>query len=147
MIRVQIYGVEAARDRLGRIPEHIERAITAFAERVHELAMDGAGKHEKTGALVDSLGYGPKKIRGGWEIGHSLQRAPYAAFVHWGTRPHPIPKPGAPRKKKALRWAGGGGFVFAKSVNHPGYKGDPWLVKAAEQAAREFPQFMRAVKV
>ena len=143
MIRVQIYGVEAARDRLDRVPESIERAITAFAERVHELAMEGAGKHEKTGALVDSLGYGPKKIRGGWEIGHRLQRAPYAAFVHWGTRPHVI----EPRKKKALRWVGGGGFRFAKSVNHPGYKGDPWLVKAAEQAAREFPQFTRAIKL
>jgi hypothetical protein len=81
MIRVQIYGVEAARDLLGRVPESIERAITAFAERVHELAMEGAGKHEKTGALVDSLGYGPKKIRGGWEIGHRLQRAPRGGQV------------------------------------------------------------------
>jgi len=118
MIRVSIQGVDGAQA---------------------ELARQGADKHFKTGALVESLGHGPKQIPGGWEIGHNRQRAPHAAFVHWGTRPHVI----KPSKRKALRWVAGNGFAFAKTVNHPGYKGDPYLTNAAVQAVREFDSIVR----
>ena len=53
----------------------------------------------------------------------------YAYFVHEGTRSHLI----EPNKKKALRWESGGKFVFAKKVQHPGYKGDPFLKNAAQK--------------
>jgi hypothetical protein len=60
-----------------------------------------------------------------------MQVAPYARFVHDGTKPHLIPKQPMPHPvtgKKALRWVGKAGLpAFARQVKHPGYKGDPWF--------------------
>jgi hypothetical protein len=136
---VSISGVDGVSQELGRLVPKSERAVLLLAERVHELARRGADAHFKTGALVESLGHGPKKIPGGWEIGHNRQRAPHAAFVHWGTRAHVI----KPKQRKALRWVAGNGFAFAKKVNHPGYKGDPYLTRAAETALREFDSLVQ----
>jgi hypothetical protein len=47
-----------------------------------------------------------------------------------------------PNKKKALRWASGGRFFFAGKVNHPGYRGDPYLINAATLAVREFSKIL-----
>lgn len=55
-------------------------------------------------------------------------RAPYGPFVHEGTPPHEI----VPKTRKALRWVGGNDFVFAKHVNHPGTKADPFLYEALD---------------
>lgn len=139
MIRISISGVDGAQQELARIIPASQRAILQLAERIHELARAGADRHTKTGALIDSLGHGPKRIPGGWEIGHNLQRAPHALFVHWGTPPHTI----RPKKRKMLRFPVGSGFAFAGSVNHPGYKGDPWLTKAADHALREFDSIVQ----
>lgn len=59
--------------------------------------------------------------------------APYAGFVHNGSAPHRI----IPNRKKALRWVKNGAFQFARAVNHPGYKGDPFLYTAADDTKRE----------
>lgn len=138
MLTIRISGIEGVEQTLARIPKASERAVMALAERIHELAREGADKHTKTGALIDSLGHGPKRIPGGWEIGHDRQRAPHAIFVHWGAKPHVI----KPKKRKILRWPGAGGFIFARFVRHPGYKGDPWLAHAADQAVREFDRIV-----
>lgn len=55
----------------------------------------------------------------------------YGIFVHEGTRPHKI----FPKFKKALRWnnAGSNRFVFAKAINHPGAKPDPFLINAVDK--------------
>jgi hypothetical protein len=59
--------------------------------------------------------------------GHSLvvaAHAPYAAWVELGTRPHVI----LPKNAQALRWYGSdGGAVFARRVNHPGTRPEPYL--------------------
>lgn len=138
MLTVSITGIDGVQQTLARLVPKSEQAVLMLAERVHELAVVGAEKHRKTGALVDSFGHGPTKIQGGWEVGANRQRAPHAVFVHWGTRPHVI----RPKNRKVLRWAAGGSFIFAKFVNHPGYKGDPFLVNAANQAIREFPRMV-----
>lgn len=53
--------------------------------------------------------------------------ASYGPFVHEGTPAHMI----FPQNKRALRWfIGPDEAVFAKGVNHPGYKGDPFLHNA-----------------
>ncbi len=56
--------------------------------------------------------------------------APYAKFVHDGTKPYTI----VPKEKKALRWVALSydHFIFAKRVHHPGIKADPFLYEAAE---------------
>jgi len=59
--------------------------------------------------------------------------AKHAVFLHEGTRPHRI----EPKRRRLLRWAaplggGGKGFAFARHVNHPGTKPDPFLYTALE---------------
>lgn len=61
-------------------------------------------------------------------------RAPYGTYVHQGFKAFNI----VPINKKSLRWVGrDGGFVFAKRVRHPGYKGDPFLFNALD-AKKEY---------
>jgi len=47
----------------------------------------------------------------------------YALFVEYGTVPHVIKAKNA----KALHWKSGGKDVFAKWVNHPGTKAQPFI--------------------
>jgi len=143
-ISIHVAGVNAVTTRLDAIPENLEReVIRQMSQIVYDNAQQGVRAHDRprslggTGALFQSL-YN-REVPGGREVGHDPQRAPHALFVHWGTRPHVI----KPKNKKALRWAGGGGFVFAKSVKHPGYRGDPWLTQAADVAVREFDTVVR----
>lgn len=50
--------------------------------------------------------------------------APYAKFVHDGTKPHTI----KPKKKKALKTP----YGLFRNVKHPGTKANPYLVNAAD---------------
>lgn len=57
--------------------------------------------------------------------------APYAKFVHYGTKPHII------KVKKAKALANKkSGLVFGKKVNHPGTKANPYLKNAFENYIR-----------
>lgn len=56
-------------------------------------------------------------------------KASYSMFVHQGTRPHTI----KPRTKKALSWPGARPPGMFSRVNHPGYRGNPFLVEAMNQ--------------
>lgn len=136
MITVQLTGTEQVRATFARLSDIMQRqAIAATAVKVEKYVEGEAAKHNQTGALVGSL----KKARlpdGGYEIYHDPRIAPHAKFVHWKTKPHLI----KPKNKKALRWASGGRFHFAKQVKHPGYKGDPWF----ERAAAMVPAIFRA---
>lgn len=133
MMRVTVDAVDVRR-QLARIGDMMAgHAADRTAEDLEAQIEDAAGAHTKTGALFRSVT--KARVPGGWEISHDAQIAPYAVFVHWGTRPHRI----EPRKKRALRWPGGGaGFVFSRGVNHPGYAGDAWMVRAAADAPRIF---------
>lgn len=133
MIRITLTGQDGIEKRLARIVPQSEAAVLRLAERIHELAFQGADRHTQKGAIIRSLGSGPRRIPGGFEIGHDSQKAPHAVFVHWGTKAHVI----KPKNKKRLRFQVGGGHVFARWVNHPGYKGDPWLKHAFDRAIDE----------
>jgi hypothetical protein len=92
----------------------------------------------KTGYLARSIG--PGSLTRSFAIVHA--NAGYAAFVELGTRPHVI----RPKRKRVLSWpaAGsarlsgrtrnGGTRVFARRVNHPGTKAQPFLVPGARKA-------------
>ena len=132
-IQIRVNGVDAAKGQLRSLPEAIEASvIRQMAQIAYDSAERGADAHTKTGAMRQSLF--ARAIPKGREVGHDLQRAPHALFVQFGTRPHVI----TPSKKKALRWPAGGAFVFAKRVNHPGYRGDAYLARAADDAVRQF---------
>ena len=73
----------------------------------------------------------------------TIASADYAAYVERGTRPHEI----RPRNRKALRWAAstadarlsgtsrsGGRVRFAKRVQHPGTRAQPFMVPGAKKA-------------
>lgn len=129
---IQISGLDDVQRDLSGIQKIPPQAIRDLAQFIFDRARKAAGAHTKTGALEQSTYL--RKIEGGWEVGHDKQRAPHAVFVHWGTRAHII----KPKNRRALRWVNSGAFVFAGSVKHPGYKGDPWLVKAVEEANLNF---------
>jgi len=135
MLQIEVRpSIAALRRRMLQLVPDLRREVTQeTAQDAYEQALAGAERHSRSGALVRSL-----KIRrigeDRYEIYHDLSVAPHAPFVHWGTKPHEI----RPRNRKALRWAAGNGFVFAKVVHHPGYKGDPYLVRARTAIARQF---------
>ena len=132
-IQIRVNGIDAAKGQLRSLPEAIEASvIRQMAQIAYDSAERGADAHTKTGAMRQSLF--ARAIPKGREVGHDLQRAPHALFVQFGTRPHVI----EPSKKKALRWPSGGAFAFAKRVNHPGYRGDAYLARAADDAVRQF---------
>ena len=132
-IQIRVNGIDAAKGQLRSMPEAIEASvIRQMAQIAYDSAERAADVHTKTGAMRQSLF--ARAIPKGREVGHDLQRAPHALFVQLGTRPHVI----EPSKKKALRWTAGGVFAFAKRVNHPGYRGDAYLSRAADDAIRQF---------
>jgi len=77
------------------------------------------------GTLRASLHIEPGDVS--FRVGSSL---PYARAVHEGSRPHVIR---AKRPGKMLRFAGAGGVVFRQQVNHPGYRGNPFLADALRE--------------
>jgi hypothetical protein len=141
MIEINMEGMEAIRQEFARlVPEVQQRVLDGMAQVAFDTAQRQADTHTKTGALARSLRLRPEGDSA-WIIDHNLQSAPHALFVHWGWR---RTRPIYPKRKKALRWVGGGGFIFAKSVTTPAeYAGDPWLVKAADEAVRQFDNIVR----
>ena len=61
-------------------------------------------------------------MEGGWKQYH-ISMVGYAVYVEFGTPPHII----RPKNGKALHWKSGGKNVFAKSVQHPGTRPQPFI--------------------
>jgi hypothetical protein len=92
----------------------------------------------KTGNLGRSIGIGRVTATSA----ETIATANYAAAVELGTRPHVI----VPRRRKVLRFAPagsgtlsgrprkGGGVVFARRVQHPGTRPQPFMVPGAQEA-------------
>lgn len=138
-INVNVTGTDKVRAMLDKLgPALSNKALAETAVKVEDYIRAEAGKHQKTGALNSSI-Y-KQRTANGWDIGHDLRRAPHAVFVMFGTKPHLI----KPKNKKALRWAGGGAFHFAKVVHHPGNKPDDWLKRAAAIAPLIFERAVTA---
>lgn len=133
-ITVELVSDAGMRARLEAVPHIVEQAAAVVAVQLEDRIERDVGRHTKGGALERSIF--KQRIAGGWEIGHDLQVAPHARFVHDGTRPHVI----RPKDRLALRWPIPGKFAFAKKVNHPGYAGDAWI----DRAAREAPALFQA---
>lgn len=138
-ITLRITGLTQTVSVLQRLPPNLERqTILRMSQVAFDAAQKGAQRHSKTGDLVQSL-YN-RAIPTGRAVGHDTQRAPHALFVNLGTKPHVI----RPKSKKALRWVKGNKYVFSKQVNHPGYRGDAYLINAATLAVREFAAAVNA---
>lgn len=135
----QTTGIAEAGAEMQRIGAMPSKALAVVAEDIEDFVSRDAAKHNKRGALVQSVYL--RRAGDAYDIGHDGQRAPHALFVHWGTKPHDI----KPKKKGVLRWGAGGVFHFAARVRHPGYRGDPWMTRAAALAPRLFDQQLQAL--
>lgn len=120
--------------------------VVALGQSAREVQMIARAKHRfrssQKAKLEKSVDYKVDKVEMNATVELNESDAPYALWVHDGTRPHLI----LPRAKKALRWVKNGKFVFAKKVWHPGTKPDPFLYEAGEAAAPEINMiFARAL--
>lgn len=114
--------------------ESMELALLKSCRLVQSVARAKHRFKTKKGFLEKSVEYSvtPGKLEGIIQLNESV--APYAFWVHDGTKPHLI----VPKAKQALRWVGGAGkFIFAKRVKHPGTKKDQFLYEAG---TRSVPQ-------
>jgi phage gpG-like protein len=71
-----------------------------------------------------------------WIIGTSV---PYAEQIEIGMAPTVI----RPKNKKALKFEIGGKTIFAKKVNHPGFKGSHMFLKGVNWAEANMQEFFR----
>ena len=140
-LQVNVSGTDAVRRMLDAIgPKLVRPAMARTVEDLEDYIAGQAGQHHKNGALVRSLE--TKRLTPmDWIIAHRAQHAPHAIFVHDGTKPHKITPRGGPGHS-ILRFTVGNKIVFAKEVNHPGYKGDKWMERAADMAPRIFEKYV-----
>lgn len=140
---IRIDGLAESTVEIRELPPTVARqTILGMSQLAYDGMQAGAGRHNKTGALFQSV-YNRALAPLQRQVGHDAQRAPHAVFLLHGSRPHKI----APKDKKALRWVSGNGFVFARTVNHPGYRGDNYLEDAADAAIRGMAELVdRAMK-
>lgn len=132
------------------ITKYPYQTIVEITDDIYDNATKNVSKHFKSGRLENNLDkrvnraelegevfIGDQGMLVDWK-GKSVN---YALFVHFGSKPHVI----YPKKKKALRWAGLGAFVFAKKVNHTGYKGDPFMTNASQETFKNLEQIFTRV--
>lgn len=141
---IRTIGIPEAQFMLARIAGIPAQVLDDMAAIGHEGMRQGAGRHSPrpggTGRLYRSLfrtGTGSKTQA----VGHSLDDAPHAEHVIFGSIPHEI----KPKNAKALSWIGGVGFnqrIFAKRVWHPGYIGDNYRDRALNDSVARLPDFL-----
>lgn len=91
----------------------------------------------RTGFLRSSIHPDPVRRTGPWSIDTGVSAdAPYAAPVHEGARPHVI----RPRHARFLRFEVEGRVVFARRVNHPGQRAQPFLSNAVHRVVSADPR-------
>lgn len=130
--------LQARLTAMGKAPREMLRevGIRGVAEAKHLVPRrtGNLGRTIRIGAISQTH----VEIRAGGQL-----NVGYAAAVEHGTRPHVI----LPKRAKALAWGGArtlGGRVrsgsaptnFARRVNHPGTKAQPFLIPGLEKALR-----------
>jgi HK97 gp10 family phage protein len=67
--------------------------------------------------------------------------AKYAPYVNFGTKPHVI----EPKNGKVLAFKSGGKLIFARKVNHPGTKANPFMERTVEKVTERVGQIFQKV--
>lgn len=139
------FGEEARRliESAARVEVTAQAELRVLAEAVRRIygsfvrAEAPVGKRDYTDAAGNKHpGYLRKTIKGqiqstaGGLVVSFASQAPYTRYVIEGTAPHVI----RPVNAKALRFEVGGQVVYAKQVNHPGTKPNPFNVRAYDRS-------------
>ena len=146
-LRVELTGTDEVRAMFRRLAAPLQReALAATAEDARDYVRDESGKHTRPlgSGMLEASRYLRQVGPLAFEVGHDTKIAKHAEYVIHGTRPHLI-KPKAGSGKKSLRFAHGNGWVFAKVVHHPGYKGDNWMQRAAQRAPIDFARHVARI--
>lgn len=137
---VTIEGLDKIRDALKKSPDivagRLEKGLEAASLVVLKNANESNVPH-KSGNLLRSFTVRKSFLQR--EIYPDLKKAPYALYVHEGTKAHRI----VPRSKKALYWTGAAHPV--KSVNHPGTKANKFMPRILDRATPEIQRGMMQV--
>lgn len=127
-----------------------ERMVIEATDDLYENAKKRVRRHTKTGRMENNLTQRVNKraLEGevyisddGMLTDWNGKPTNYALFVHFGSKPHVI----EPKKKKALRWSSVNGFVYAKKINHPGYRGDPFMYDASRETFNNLDTIFKRV--
>lgn len=116
---------EILRGPAGPVARHVIERATVVQARAKELAP------VRTGCLRSSIVKRYEHVDGEFAVriqsdttSCSPERKSYSLYIHEGTRPHVI----RPRKPGGvLRFEMHGEVVFARHVNHPGTRANPFL--------------------
>lgn len=119
----------------------MRQAVRVAALKARALAPASSNTHRGMkmgvkGKLNRSIAY---SVHDRGLTGKVKAKAPHAHLVHDGTRPHVIPAPKDPiKRKRAFPFYAGG-----HPIKHPGSRAQPFLVQAGEQVRPEMEQIMR----
>ena len=134
---IEVTGLDRLQENFSRGDLIIRGAINRIMRRIGRLMVPVLKSMTSvvTGKLKNStrfqiLGAPDTQVLQIRQGARSVGGAFYGEFVRKGTAPHVI----VPRKGKALRFVIGGQVVFAKRVNHPGTKANPYHVRALSSA-------------
>lgn len=122
------------------------QAVAEFVDQAQPIVLDAL----KREAPVAPRGAGRGRLRRSIRSRRNIDAAsaqvtfaahvPYARYVLEGTRPHRI----TPRMARALHWVDGSGSHFARGVNHPGTKPNPFPARAREAVQSDLAERFRA---
>jgi HK97 gp10 family phage protein len=122
-------------DTFNRAPEIARKEYLISLERVAAKVVSEAKRNSPVGKgysgggnLRQSINY----VQNGGSGFVVWVNAEYGVYVDQGTRPHLI----LPRTKKMLAFQINGKWVFAKRVNHPGTKAQPFFTNAVAEGER-----------
>lgn len=141
---VRVEGAKEIVAKLQKLGVNLERAqeiiLRAGAEVVREAAADNVrGDSAKIAESIhiETLSKSPGKV----EVGVAPDKKRwYATFIERGTRPHQVKA-----SKRALQFMGNdGGWVYRKSIMHPGTKARPFMQPAADEHHDEILSEMTA---
>lgn len=107
-------------------------SLTNATESLASYATKNAGFKNPTGATVNATQAVSKGLNS--SIFVDQKDIPYILPLYDGSKPHII----KPKDANSLSFVIGNTRIFAKSVKHPGYKGNPFIFKAWKKQENVF---------
>jgi len=125
MARIRLDRAALNRQLRGARRRELETAARQVMNRAKVLAPVDTGRLRASIRIEARRDFALRSV---YTVGSDVE---YAAMVNDGTRPHVI----RPRRAQVLRFRVGGRTVFARVVQHPGTKPNPFLDRALREVA------------